>query len=63
MPFFIAEPGSSGGGFIVNRLWWLYIAVTIPLTCFVVLAWIFWLKYLEMPLFKREAFNPKEPPR
>jgi hypothetical protein len=49
MPFFMAEPGANGA-FSVNHLWWLYVAVTVPLTVIVVLSWIGWLRYLNLPL-------------
>ncbi len=42
MVFFTVDSG-SGSGFRVNPLWWVYLAVTIPLTMLTVGVWRGWL--------------------
>jgi hypothetical protein len=44
MVFFHLEDGSGHTAFAVNSYWWLYLAVTIPLTIIVGLAWYQMLK-------------------
>ncbi|KAI4272203.1 MAG: hypothetical protein L6R35_006490 [Caloplaca aegaea] len=46
MAFFIADPDSASG-FRVNSLWWIYLAVTIPLTMLTVGMWLGWLKWVR----------------
>lgn len=49
MVFFDASPDSSGtSSFRVSPSWWLYFAVTIPLTALVFAVWIVWQKYREI---------------
>ncbi|KAI4185217.1 MAG: hypothetical protein LQ346_005946 [Caloplaca aetnensis] len=46
MVFFTAE-SDSPSGFRVNSLWWIYVAVTIPLTMLTVGAWLGWLRWVR----------------
>ncbi|KAL8801531.1 MAG: hypothetical protein Q9182_004373 [Xanthomendoza sp. 2 TL-2023] len=43
MAFFTVDSG-SGSGFHVNSLWWIYLAVTIPLTMLTIGVWRGWLR-------------------
>jgi hypothetical protein len=46
MTFFNFSPGSHSGaqGFNVSRWFWLYVAITVPLTSIVFVAWKLWLR-------------------
>ncbi|KAL8946946.1 MAG: hypothetical protein Q9222_006724 [Ikaeria aurantiellina] len=46
MAFFTVDPSGSSG-FQVNSLWWIYLAVTIPLTAFTVAVWLGWLRWVR----------------
>jgi hypothetical protein len=41
MNFFSSE---GGGKFVVNKKWWIFVAVTVPLTGLVLGAWYLWLR-------------------
>jgi hypothetical protein len=47
MTFFNFSPSShsSAQGYSVSRWFWLYVAITIPLTSIVFLAWRLWLRH------------------
>lgn len=53
MVFFTTE-SSSGSGFRVNSLWWIYLAVTIPLTMLTVGVWLGWLWWVRRRRVKDE---------
>jgi hypothetical protein len=46
MTFFSYSPNSQSGaqGYSVSRWFWLYVAITVPLTSIVFLAWKVWLR-------------------
>lgn len=46
MVFFTVE-SDTASGFRVNSLWWIYVAVTIPLTMLTVGAWLGWLRWVR----------------
>ena len=54
MAFFHLEDRSSGTEFAVNSYWWLYLAVTIPLTIVVGLAWY--------QMLKRKGYGKQQTP-
>jgi hypothetical protein len=47
MTFFNFSPSSHSGaqGYSVSKWFWLYVAITIPLTSIVFLAWRLWLRH------------------
>ncbi|KAF2454876.1 hypothetical protein BDY21DRAFT_96191 [Lineolata rhizophorae] len=45
MTFFNADPVEAGGDLRVSSSWWIYAAVTIPLTIAVLMCWILWIRY------------------
>ena len=47
MVFFTADSGSASG-LRVTPLWWLYLAVTIPLTLVTVGLWLGWLRWVRV---------------
>lgn len=44
---FFATDSNTASGFRVNSLWWIYVAVTIPLTMLTVGVWLGWLKWVR----------------
>lgn len=46
MVFFTVDM-SSGSRFQVNPLWWIYLAVTIPLTMLTIAVWRGWLSFVR----------------
>ena len=53
MVFFTADSGSASG-FRVTPLWWIYLAVTIPLTMVTVGVWLGWLKWVRVSKIRDE---------
>ena len=47
MVFFSADSGSASG-LRVTPLWWIYLAVTIPLTMVTVRVWLGWLRRVRV---------------
>lgn len=54
MVFFHVEDGNGHATFAVNSHWWLYLAVTIPLTIVVGLAWY--------QMLKRKGYSKAQTP-
>lgn len=53
MVFFTIDSGSASG-FRVNPLWWIYLAVTLPLTMLTVAVWLGWLRWVRWSRLKDE---------
>jgi uncharacterized membrane protein len=57
MVFFHLEDRNDYTTFAVNPYWWLYLAVTIPLTILVGLAWYWMLKWKDYRKLQTLAMN------
>ena len=47
MVFFTSDTGSASG-LRVTPLWWIYLAVTVPLTLITVGVWLGWLRWVRV---------------